>query len=143
MTPNYIDMIQKGKMETAEQTVQRLKEQHRERSKRHYARKRERKQEQTIDDDISSASSTPTVKRRHTEGIPYEEVREAVYRALDEKKECEAEKSKSGMGGLVMAAVGLGGIVKAAFGHLPAKFGPLRPKGRQSMRSGVPTRSIW
>ena len=128
-------MEQKGKMETAEQTVQRLKEQHRERSKRHYAKKRERKQE-IIDDDASSVSSTPTIKRRHTDGIPYEDVREAVYRALDEKKEKEKEKSKSGIGGMVMAAVGLGGLVKTAFDHLPA-LQAFAPKFQSFLASGL------
>ena len=103
--------------ETAEQTVQRLKEQHRQRSKRYYQKKRERKCDN--DSDASSVVSLPS-KRHHADdvSIPYEDVREAVYKALEEK---EKEKvSKHGMGGLAMAGVGLAGICKALYDNLPA-----------------------
>ena len=68
------------------------------RSKRHYQKKRERKCDD--DSDVSSVVSLPS-KRHHTDdvSIPYEDVREAVYTALEEKENEKQAKHGDGGGG--------------------------------------------
>ena len=90
-----------------------MKQQARERSKRYYQKKRERQQNDD-DSDVSSVVSLPS-KRRCDVSIPYEDIREAVQKVLDEKK----EPPKQGAGGLAMAGAGLAGICMALYNNLP------------------------
>ena len=98
--------------ETPEQTVQRLKEQHRHRSKRCYQKKRERKQCDD-DSDASSVVSLPT-KRRHADDVSilHEELREAVYTAIEEKEK-EKEKEQPKTWGRVENKIAQGGGVRS------------------------------
>ena len=86
------------------------------------------------DSDSVTSEKSERPKRHHSDvTVPYEEIREAVYKALEEK---EKEKPKS-VGGYAMAGVGFVGIAKAIYDNLPflQKFFP-KVQGFLSMSEG-------
>ena len=113
-------------MENAADQLEAMKAKHRERSKRYYAKKRQ------IDDDVSSVESQPQRQRQRQDDadIPYEVIREAVYKAIDERP-----AKKSSVPGYAAALIGFGGLLKAVYEYLPMNLGNL---GNLNIQSFLP-----